>query len=410
VNRLGARLLAALLAMALVSLLAVPAAVAIADRATLSALPAGFRERVQTVDPAPLVARWRAQEPRVPRTAAGTPQDAAGLRADVDRLLAFLSDSRAARRDAIVAAIALALAVGVALAVGLSRSIAGPIAAVSAATTELAAGRFDVRVALPNHADQPDETRALSDGFNAMAASIERYEGERKAMLADVAHELRTPLAAIQLRLEALDDGLVPFEAAEVARLRAHADLLGRLIDDLRLLSLADAGRLDLSLREVDLTAWLRRETDDARIGLERRGVRLSVDLPPEPVALSADPQRLAQVLHNLLDNAARYAPEGSAIGVTAEADAAEIRLRVRDRGPGVPEDDLPTIFERFVRGRRRDERGVGGSGLGLAIVRTLVALHGGRVAARNVPAAEGGGAEFVVALPRVAAAGAMTR
>jgi signal transduction histidine kinase len=106
-------------------------------------------------------------------------------------------------------------------------------------------------------------------------------------------------------------------------------------------------------------------------------------------VTLRADPQRLAQVLHNLLDNAARYAPDGSVVDVVAVVDGDHAQLRVRDRGPGVPEDEMATIFERFVQGQRRDQRGAGGTGLGLAIVRTLVGLHGGSVAARNLPVAE---------------------
>jgi two-component system, OmpR family, sensor histidine kinase BaeS len=401
VNRLRTRLLVGMLIVVAVSLLAVPVAVTIAERAALATLPMGLRARVETVAPAPFIARWRPVERRVPlRPAAAVTDDVAGLRAEAERLFDFVIDSRAARRDAIGVAVGLALLVGVVLAQWLSRGIAGPIAAVSAAASELAAGRFGVRVRLPRPDGLPDETRALSENFNAMSAAIERYEGERKAMLADVAHELRTPLAAMRLRLEALADGLVPFERAEVEGLQTHVDLMGRLIDDLRLLSLADAGRLTLAMAEVDLGAWLRRVTDAARPGLERRGVRLAVEAPPSGATLRADPQRLAQVLHNLLDNAARYAPEGSVVDVVAEVDGDLLQVRVRDRGPGVPEDDLATIFERFVQGQRRDQRGAGGTGLGLAIVRTLVGLHGGRVAARNLSTDEGGGAEFTVTLP----------
>jgi two-component system, OmpR family, sensor histidine kinase BaeS len=401
VNRLRTRLLVAMLVVAAVSLLAVPVAVTYAERTALAALPAGLRARVETVAPAPFATRWRPDERRPPlRPTAVVAEDPVGLRADADRLFAFVSDSRAARREAIFLAVGVALLVGVALALWLSRGIARPLAAVSVATTELAAGRFGVRVNLPRPDRLPAETRALSEGFNAMSAAIERYEGERKAMLADVAHELRTPLAAMRLRLEALADGLVPFERGEVELLQTHVDLMGRLIDDLRLLSLADAGRLALATSDVDLGGWLQRVTDAARPSLERRGVGLTVERPATAVTLRADPQRLAQVLHNLLDNAARYAPVGSSVEVAAVTGADEVQLRVRDRGPGVPMDELATIFERFVQGQRRDERGAGGTGLGLAIVRTLAGLHGGRVAARNLPASEGGGAEFAVTLP----------
>jgi two-component system sensor histidine kinase BaeS len=234
-----------------------------------------------------------------------------------------------------------------------------------------------------------------------MSEAIERYEGERKAMVADVAHELRTPLAALRLRLEALEDGLVPLSQDEVRRLRGHTDLLARLVDDLRLLSLADAGRLTLQPVVVDLGAWLAVATEAARDVLGPMGVGLGVRGPTAPVAVRIDPQRMTQVLHNLIDNAARYAPEGSQVELAVATGADEVRLSVRDRGPGVPEGELDTIFDRFVRGVRRDERGASGSGLGLAIVRTLVELHGGRVEVRNLAVTEGGGAAFTVVLPR---------
>jgi len=205
----------------------------------------------------------------------------------------------------------------------------------------------------------------------------------------------------MRLRLEALEDGLVPVTADELALLRGHTDLLARLVDDLRLLSLADAGRLTLERREVELGEWLRGAAAVLRDVLERRGLQLEVRPPAAQARVLLDPQRMTQVLHNLLANAAHHAPEGSAVVVAAEADAGEARITVRDRGPGVPEDEIGTIFERFAQGRRRDGRGPAGSGLGLAIVRTLVELHGGRVEARNAPVAEGGGASFTVALPR---------
>ena len=408
-NRLSTRLLLAMVVVALVSLLAVPVATNLADRAALATLPEVYRVRVQADTPMPGTLRWWLGNRRpVIRPAAlppGASGDPARLQVEVERLVTFVSDSRAARRDATVVGALVALLVGVALAAWLSRSIARPIAAVSAASSELAAGRFGTRVELPRRATQPVETRALTDGFNAMSEAIERYEGERKAMVADVAHELRTPLAAMRLRLEALEDGLVPLSQDEVRRLRGHTDLLARLVDDLRLLSLAEAGRLTLVSGVVDLGAWLEAAAEAARDGLRPRGVGLSVTGPSAPVAVRVDPQRLTQVLHNLIDNAARYAPEGSDVEVVAAVDD-DLRLTVRDRGPGVPEAELDTIFDRFVRGVRRDERSGTGSGLGLAIVRALVELHGGRVEVRNLAATDGGGAAFTVVLPRGGAMG----
>lgn len=409
-NRLSTRLLLAMLVVALVSLLAVPVATTLADRAVLATLPEVYRDRVRADTPLPMTLRWwlggRLPAIRSTPMPPGAVDDPARLRVEVERLVTFVGDSRAARRDAMALGALLALLVGAGLAAWLSRSIARPIAAVSAASSEIAAGRFGTRVELPRRASQPEETRALTDGFNAMSEAIERYEGERKAMVADVAHELRTPLAAMRLRLEALEDGLVPLSQDEVRRLRGHADLLARLVDDLRLLSLADAGRLTLEPVVVDLGAWLAQAADAARDGLRARGIGLAVSGPGEPVSLRVDPQRMTQVLHNLIDNAARYAPAESAVEVSLAASAAEARLTVRDRGPGIPEAELATIFDRFVRGARRDERGAAGSGLGLAIVRTFVELHGGRVEVRNLPMGEGGGAAFTVVLPRGGVAG----
>jgi len=407
VNRLSTRLLLAMLVVALVALLAVPVATSLADRAVLATLPEAYRDRVRAdTPPLPLTLRWWLESRRPAIRQAPVPpaalDDAARLRNEVERLVTFVGDSRAARRDATAIGALVALLVGVALAAWLSRSIARPIAAVSAASSELAAGRFGTRVELPRRSSQPEETRALTDGFNAMSEAIERYEGERKAMVADVAHELRTPLAAMRLRLEALEDGLVPLSADEVRRLRGHTDLLARLVDDLRLLSLADAGRLTLEPVVVDLRAWLAQASEAARDGLRARGIGLAVDAPAGPLRLRVDPQRMTQVLHNLIDNAARYAPEDGEVEVSLAANAEEVRLTVRDRGPGIPEGELATIFDRFVTGARRDQRGAAGSGLGLAIVRTLVELHGGRVEVRNLPMTEGGGAAFVVVLPRI--------
>ena len=409
-NRLSTRLLLAMVVVALVSLLAVPVATMLADRAALATLPEVYRVRVQADTPLPGTLRWwlASRRPAIRPSALppGAVNDPERLQVEVERLVTFVGDSRAARRDATIVGALVALLLGVALAAWLSRSIARPIAAVSAASSELAAGRFGTRVELLRRASQPEETRALTDGFNAMSEAIERYEGERKAMVADVAHELRTPLAAMRLRLEALEDGLVPLSQDEVRRLRGHTDLLARLVDDLRLLSLADAGRLTLEPVSVDLGTWLAAATDAARDGLRPRGVGLRVQGPSAPVTVRMDPQRMTQVLHNLIDNAARYAPEGTDVEAAVATAGGEVRLTVRDRGAGVPAGDLDTIFDRFVRGARRDERGGSGSGLGLAIVRTLVALHGGRVEARNLPAAEGGGAAFTVSLPRVPGAG----
>jgi two-component system, OmpR family, sensor histidine kinase BaeS len=400
-NRLATRLVLATLTVALIALAAVPVATHLADQAVLATLPDGVRLRLYAVTPTAWVVRWwerplrRApHRPLHPGLMAGSDPIA-----DVDALLGALADSRAARRDATLLAIAVAVLAGVALATTLARAIARPIAAVSDATSRLAAGEFGTRVTLDHPHRHPRETRELAEGFNAMSAAIERYESERSAMIADVAHELRTPLAAMRLRLEAIHDGIVPLTPDEITLLGRHTDLLARLVDDLRLLSQADAGRLPLALASVDASAWLRDAVAAARDALDRAGIAIAVAPPPHDTRVVIDPQRFTQILHNLLDNAARFAPAGSTVDVTLRLDGATFALIVRDRGPGIDAGNLATIFERFTQGRRRDLRG---SGLGLAIVRTLAALHGGDATARNLPADQGGGAEFTVAIPRL--------
>jgi two-component system, OmpR family, sensor histidine kinase BaeS len=400
VNRLGSRLLLAMVLVALVSLAVVPLASLYAERGTIAALPSGFRERViDRTTPAPLL-----RGPMRDRPAAGMGAMREAMEADPSRLreenamlYALLTDSRAAQRRAVTIGVLVALGVSVALAYVLSRGIARPIESVSAAAARLGGGALQTRVRLDPSVLAPQEARTLTDGFNAMAASIEGYEAERKAMLADIAHELRTPLAAIQMRLEALDDGLVAFDRSEVELLRGHTDLLARLIGDLRLLSLADAGRLSLDLVDVDLAAWVTRASAADDYAVRRHGAELHVEVPERAVPVRADPQRLEQVFLNLLDNAARFSPPGERVDVTVASDGDRALLRVRDRGPGVAEQDLATLFDRFAHRRRRDRQGHG-TGLGLAIVRTLVALHGGSVRVRNREP----GAEFTVALPLV--------
>lgn len=415
-RRLGTHILLALLVVALVSLTVVPLATLVAERMTFNRLPTEFRESVfQRLTPPPVLGRLPSGQlggderfhgfdltfpgsQAAPAGLDGT--EMTGLRRENQRLFTLFSDMRAMQRRAVLVGIAVALLLCTAIALWISRTIARPLEAVSHAASRLANGELATRVA-PLGPWQSHETQALASGFNAMAGSLERLEGERKAMIADVAHELRTPLAAMSMRLEALEDGLVPFDASELELLRGHTDLLSRLIDDLRLLSLADAGRLPLNLEELDLVPWLNQAARAQEIAILDHGARLTTNIMVESAVVNADPQRLRQVLQNLLDNAAKASTEGGIVEVTLSTAKEHAYVSVRDEGPGIPEEELETIFQRFVQGRRRDT-GATGSGLGLAIVRTLVTLHDGEVAARN----HANGAEFVVTLPLANLAG----
>jgi two-component system, OmpR family, sensor histidine kinase BaeS len=393
-NRLTTRLILAMLLVAVVSLAIVPIAQYIATRQTIENLSTDFRERLEQHGgprggpPGP---RGEGPAPKAPEVDGN--QDF--LSEENTRLFELFRDYRVAQERAVYFGIVGAILLAVLFAIWLSRGIAKPIEAVSSASSKLARGNLQTRVQLRGF--QADETQRLAQDFNAMAESLERYEGERKAMIADIAHELRNPLATMQMRIDALSDGLITFNEDEAKLLQGQVGLLARLIDDLRVLSLADAGRLSLNVMEVDLyelTANVVRNMETrasaAKVGLEFTSAK-------DSIFINADPDRLAQVLNNLLDNALRVTPENGKIRVGLEASSNNAKLTVRDTGPGIPEEDLPTIFERFVQGKRRDTQSKMGSGLGLAIVKTIVHLHKGEVSASNY----GGGAQFEVILPR---------
>jgi two-component system, OmpR family, sensor histidine kinase BaeS len=279
----------------------------------------------------------------------------------------------------------------------LSRTIAKPIEQVSRAATEVAKGNLGARATLSERELKTEsEMSKLGRNFNAMAEALETYETERRAMIADIAHELRTPITALELRLEALSQGLVPFEKSEVERLQKQVTLLSRLVQDLRTLSLADAGQLSLQKQTVDVTQLVRDCLKTYEIKAQQRNTSLQENLAN--VNAKLDPERFGQILGNLLDNALRVTPTNGVIDVTLEQSQATFTLCVSDTGPGIPDADLPHIFERFVQAR--DTKGAstkGSSGLGLAIVQTLVNLHNGTVTASN--RAEGG-AVFRLELP----------
>ncbi len=302
------------------------------------------------------------------------------------------------RDRVLVLSIGVLVILSMTLAFFLARRISGPITAVAGAAERIAAGDLSARAELPRYARHSrDETAMLAHHFNAMAAALEQLEHERQVMIADIAHELRTPLTILQGQLDAMQDGIVPFNERELGKLDAQTELLGRLIDDLRTLSLADAKRLALERTPTDLVAVARRVCESFREKAQRGGLTLDFcsDAPQAP--LCADPDRLAQVLSNLLENAVRYTPSGGRVNVSVGALTGGLELSVEDTGPGFPEG--AQVFERFYRAETSRGRAGGGSGLGLAIVRTLVELHGGRVEAHN--RAEGGAA-FHVTLPQV--------
>ncbi len=288
----------------------------------------------------------------------------------------------------------VATALGVLVALVFARRIARPIEAISDAANRLAQGDLAARIEAPRG---EDEVARLARNFNQMAASLEKLETERRAMIADIAHELRTPLTVMQARLEAIQDGVMPLEMGEIDRLHHQTRLLARLVEDLRTLSLADAGRLTLELRELDLVEWVRRAATTFLASLDAKKINLERRLPAGPVRIRADADRMTQIVSNLLTNAQAHTPVGGTIALEVCTADKTATLRIADSGAGIPQEALNKVFDRFYRAETSRSRATGGSGLGLSIVRALVELHGGSVAAYNRPE---GGAVFEVRLP----------
>ena len=292
----------------------------------------------------------------------------------------------------------LTLVVGLAL----SRGMSQPLVNLTAATRAVAAGDLSVRVPIHYHG----EVRELAIAFNTMTEELARTDELRRNLTADVAHELRTPLSVIRGKLEGVLDGVYPSTPGHLAPVLEEIKLLARLVEDLHLLSRAEAGQLPMEKRATDIGALLR----DAQVNFgpqaADRGVTLALDLPTELPEVMADRRRIAQVLGNLLTNALRYTPSGGRVTLSAAVSEGMVRVTVTDTGPGIPPKDLPFIFERFWRGEKSRSRTGGGAGLGLAIAKHLVQAHGGEIGVES-PSTEGlkmdevgEGATFYFSLP----------
>ncbi|MFD5203248.1 sensor histidine kinase [Streptomyces sp. NPDC058375] len=300
------------------------------------------------------------------------------------------------------AALVLALTVGASVFAG--ARLVRPLHALTGAAQRMRDGKEPASV--PVLGD--DEVGRLAAAFNDMSAHRARLEEQRKAMVSDVAHELRTPLSNIRGWLEAAQDGLADPDPAFVASLLEEAVLLQHIIDDLQDLAAADAGVLRLHPEPVEVRELLSQVAAAHQARAENAGVTLTVaatTTAPDPSALSADPVRLRQAVGNLVSNAVRHTPEGGRVTLRAyasEPDASgrsggTVVIEVTDTGSGIPADDLPHVFDRFWRAEKSRSRRTGGSGLGLAIVRKLIEAHGGTVEATST---EGEGSTFALRLP----------
>ena len=274
------------------------------------------------------------------------------------------------------------IAIGIALLLTfiLLRRMTSPIGTLAGAARRLGHGDLSQRVSVKGEG----EVMALAEAFNSMAADLQHAEQLRRNMVADVAHELRTPLSNIRGYLEAIHDGMIEPDAAVIRSLNEEAALLSRLVNELQELSLAEAGELKLVYQAEDITDLVKQAVTPWQPQLAAGELSVSLDLPDNLPLVSIDWQRINQVLHNILENAVAHTPKGGTIDVAATAKGKWVEVSVSDTGEGIPAEDLPHIFERFYRVDKSRARATGGSGLGLTIAKRLVEAHGGTISVRS--------------------------
>jgi two-component system OmpR family sensor kinase/two-component system sensor histidine kinase BaeS len=294
---------------------------------------------------------------------------------------------------------------GVVLGFVISRGLSAPLARLEMAARRISQGRLDERVDVGG----TSEVASLARAFNEMATSLQKEQQLNRKMIADIAHELRTPISVLQGNLQAILEDVYPLEKSEIATIYDGSLVLSRLVNDLHDLTKAEAGQLSLNRQPLDLVAMVKHHAVLFGELVGGRGIRLHTTLP-EPAAggvqeivVYADPQRVQQVLHNLLSNALRHTPDGGTIGIVVEkqpspqGETEEACLAVIDSGPGIPPEHLERVFERFWRAETSRSRDLGGSGLGLSIARQLVEAQEGRI---GVESTVGQGSRFWFTLP----------
>ena len=274
----------------------------------------------------------------------------------------------------------IAAAVAMVLGWVLVRRLVRPIGEMMILSERIAEGDYGRRV----EARGPDELARLADSLNRMAAALQRIEALRRELIANVAHELRTPLSTLQGYLEALRDGVAPASTETLESLHEEVLRLVRLVNALHQLSQFDARVSQLHRSEIDLTALAHRTVIVYGPELTRRGLTVREVYEPHLPPVDADIDLVSQALRNLLDNALRYAPAGAIVTVATVLRGGVVRVAVQDTGEGIAPDDLPHIFERFYRGEKSRSRETGGAGIGLALVQEIARAHGGDVGAAS--------------------------
>jgi two-component system sensor histidine kinase BaeS len=305
------------------------------------------------------------------------------------REVRYLARTNQASLYAALAAILIALFLGIFLARRLTR----PVRELTTATRAMAQGELEQQVPVRSQ----DELGDLAASFNQMSADLSRANELRRQITADIAHDLRTPLSVITGYTEALRDGVLSPSSDTFQTMHKEAQHLSLLIEDLRTLSLADAGELTLIRQLVHPRELLERTAAAHLPRAQQSQVSLQVAAEANVPAVNVDPERMAQVLGNLVDNALRHTPPGGQISLAAAQQGNDVLLTVQDDGVGIAPDKLPRIFDRFYRGDDARQAHEGESGLGLAIAKSLVELHGGMISVQSIL---GEGTTFAIALP----------
>jgi two-component system, OmpR family, sensor histidine kinase BaeS len=270
----------------------------------------------------------------------------------------------------------------------LLRRTAEPVSDLMEATGRLAEGDYTTRV----RPYGSSEVQQLGAAFNALAERLERDETQRRTLIADVTHELRTPLSVIRGAAEGIADGVYPGDGAHVAPILGGVEVIARLVDDLATLSNAEAGQLTLHREDIAPRELVEGAVSPLRASFNAAGVALSNDVPEGLPPIDVDVFRMRQVLSNVLTNALRHTPSGGAVSLAATSDSDRVSLTISDTGEGITPDQVPYVFERFSKSPDSE-----GSGLGLAIARSLVQAHGGSVEAQS---AVGRGTTILIKLP----------
>jgi signal transduction histidine kinase len=275
----------------------------------------------------------------------------------------------------------------------MARGMTQPLRDMAAAARRMELGDYSVRVRTPSR----DEVGELATAFNRMSAELEQLEQSRRDLVANVSHELKTPIAAIRAHLENLLDGVEQPDPATLEVMLAQVERLGRLVDQLLDLSRLESGEVPLRIEELPLHPLVDDLISEIEVALPGRGVDVRNDVPSDLPTLSADRERLHQVLFNLIDNAVRFTPAGGSVTVSARRRNGSVEVAVSDTGAGISPEHLPRLFERFYRADPARARGDGGTGIGLAIARSVVEAHGGQIHAESEP---GRGSVFTFDLP----------